>query len=80
MVGIMLPHADLSGIQDRSIEYTNLSCQCCVIIGEYKPIKIMLLAGGDLVQSFAAPDVWATADVCPVLFYHARFFHSIQPS
>lgn len=32
-------------------------------VGEYKPIKIMLLAGGDLVQSFAAPDVWATADV-----------------
>lgn len=32
-------------------------------IGEYKPIRIMLLAGGDLVQSFAAPDVWATADV-----------------
>ncbi|KAF9537346.1 Nicotinamide/nicotinic acid mononucleotide adenylyltransferase 1 [Mortierella hygrophila] len=31
--------------------------------GEYKPIKIMLLAGGDLVQSFAAPDVWATADL-----------------
>ncbi|KAG0014559.1 Nicotinamide/nicotinic acid mononucleotide adenylyltransferase 1, partial [Entomortierella chlamydospora] len=30
--------------------------------GQYKPIKIMLLAGGDLVQSFAAPDVWATAD------------------
>ena len=32
-------------------------------IGQFKPIKIMLLAGGDLVQSFAAPDVWATADV-----------------
>ncbi|KAF8983163.1 Nicotinamide/nicotinic acid mononucleotide adenylyltransferase 1 [Entomortierella lignicola] len=31
--------------------------------GEYKPIKIMLLAGGDLVQSFAAPDVWTTADL-----------------
>ncbi|KAF9161852.1 Nicotinamide/nicotinic acid mononucleotide adenylyltransferase 1 [Actinomortierella ambigua] len=31
--------------------------------GGHKPIKIMLLAGGDLVQSFAAPDVWATADL-----------------
>lgn len=36
-------------------------------LGEYKPIKIMLLAGGDLVQSFAAPDVWATADVRLIL-------------
>ncbi|KAI8357225.1 hypothetical protein B0O80DRAFT_384321 [Mortierella sp. GBAus27b] len=31
--------------------------------GKLKSIKIMLLAGGDLVQSFAAPDVWATADL-----------------
>ena len=32
-------------------------------IGEMKKIKIMLLAGGDLIASFGHPGVWSPADV-----------------
>lgn len=31
--------------------------------GGRRPIKIMLLAGGDLIQSMGEPGVWADADV-----------------
>lgn len=31
--------------------------------GLAKEVKIMLLAGGDLIQSFAVPNVWAAIDV-----------------
>lgn len=31
--------------------------------GTRKRVKIMLLAGGDLIQSMGEPGVWATADV-----------------
>ena len=33
--------------------------------GRRKRIRIMLLAGGDLIQSFALPNVWAEKDVSP---------------
>jgi hypothetical protein len=32
-------------------------------IGEYKKIRIMLLAGGDLISSFGHPGVWSSNDV-----------------
>ena len=35
--------------------------------GSRKPIKIMLLAGGDLIQSMGEPGVWATQDVSRIL-------------
>ncbi|ODQ79233.1 hypothetical protein BABINDRAFT_162271 [Babjeviella inositovora NRRL Y-12698] len=35
--------------------------------GERKAVKIMLLAGGDLIESFGEPDVWADADVHHIL-------------
>lgn len=33
------------------------------LLGERKKIRIMLLAGGDLIASFGHPGVWATEDV-----------------
>lgn len=35
--------------------------------GSYKPIKIMLLAGGDLIQSMGEPGVWADQDLHHIL-------------
>ncbi|KAJ1970622.1 Nicotinamide/nicotinic acid mononucleotide adenylyltransferase 1, partial [Dimargaris cristalligena] len=35
--------------------------------GERKPFKIMLLAGGDLIQSFGEPNVWASKDLHRIL-------------
>ena len=35
--------------------------------GSYKPIKIMLLAGGDLIQSMGEPGVWAEEDLRHIL-------------
>ncbi|KAL1921933.1 uncharacterized protein VTP21DRAFT_10575 [Calcarisporiella thermophila] len=35
--------------------------------GERRSIKIMLLAGGDLIESFAHPDVWAPDDLHHIL-------------
>lgn len=35
--------------------------------GTRKPIKIMLLAGGDLIQSMGEPGVWADADLHHIL-------------
>lgn len=32
-------------------------------IGERRDVKIMLLAGGDLIASFGHPGVWAPEDV-----------------
>lgn len=32
-------------------------------LGSREPIQIMLLAGGDLIQSFAVPNLWKEADV-----------------
>lgn len=32
-------------------------------LGEQRKIKIMLLAGGDLIASFGHPGVWAPKDV-----------------
>ncbi len=32
-------------------------------LGTPRKIKIMLLAGGDLIQSFAVPKLWAEDDV-----------------
>lgn len=34
-----------------------------MILGERKNIKIMLLAGGDLIASFGHPGVWSPEDV-----------------
>lgn len=33
------------------------------MIGKRSPVKIMLLAGGDLIESFGHPGVWAEDDV-----------------
>ena len=33
-------------------------------LGERRKIKIMLLAGGDLIASFGHPGVWSPEDVC----------------
>jgi nicotinamide mononucleotide adenylyltransferase len=36
--------------------------------GQLRKIKIMLLAGGDLIESFGEPGIWAEPDVsCPTL-------------
>ncbi|KAJ3217219.1 hypothetical protein HK099_005550 [Clydaea vesicula] len=41
---------------------------CCVLPdGTKKRIKIMLLAGGDLIQSFAVPKLWAESDLDTIL-------------
>jgi L-asparaginase II len=37
------------------------------LAGEKRKIRIMLLAGGDLIASFGHPGVWAPDDVCIVL-------------
>jgi nicotinamide mononucleotide adenylyltransferase len=34
-----------------------------LMIGKRKPIRIVLLAGGDLIQSFAVPNLWKEEDV-----------------
>ncbi len=36
---------------------------CLMADGSRVPIQIMLLAGGDLIQSFAVPNLWKEADV-----------------
>lgn len=36
--------------------------------GSRRKVKIMLLAGGDLIQSFGEPGVWAEPDVRSSLF------------
>ncbi|KAK0548195.1 Nicotinamide/nicotinic acid mononucleotide adenylyltransferase 1 [Tilletia horrida] len=41
--------------------------------GERKRIKIMLLAGGDLIQSFGEPGVWAAADLHHILGKYGCF-------
>ena len=33
------------------------------LIGSRKDIRIVLLAGGDLIQSFAVPNLWKESDV-----------------
>eukprot|EP00842_Homolaphlyctis_polyrhiza_P003440 jgi/Hompol1/4097/HPOL_006918-RA len=35
--------------------------------GTRRPIRIMLLAGGDLIQSFAVPNLWREADLAHIL-------------
>ncbi|KAI8867305.1 Nucleotidylyl transferase [Ramicandelaber brevisporus] len=35
--------------------------------GERKPIKILMLAGGDLIESFGVPGLWATDDLHRIL-------------
>ena len=35
--------------------------------GTHRPIRIMLLAGGDLIQSFAVPNLWKEADLNHIL-------------
>ncbi|KAK0524199.1 Nicotinamide/nicotinic acid mononucleotide adenylyltransferase 1 [Tilletia horrida] len=41
--------------------------------GERKRIKVMLLAGGDLIQSFGEPGVWAAADLHHILGKYGCF-------
>ncbi|KAE8224770.1 hypothetical protein CF319_g2390 [Tilletia indica] len=41
--------------------------------GERKQIKVMLLAGGDLIQSFGEPGVWAAADLHHILGKYGCF-------
>lgn len=36
-------------------------------LGEKRPVKIMLLAGGDLIESMGEPDVWADLDLHHIL-------------
>ncbi|KAI9090820.1 hypothetical protein DFS34DRAFT_584891 [Phlyctochytrium arcticum] len=38
--------------------------------GKPKRVRIMLLAGGDLIQSFAVPDLWKEGDVHKILGTH----------
>ena len=41
-------------------------------------INIMLLAGGDLIQSFAVPNLWNESDVC--IFKEYYFYRYINLS
>ena len=43
---------------------------CLMADGSRVPIRIMLLAGGDLIQSFAVPNLWKEADVRRALYAH----------
>ncbi|KAI8143196.1 hypothetical protein BJV82DRAFT_611758 [Fennellomyces sp. T-0311] len=68
---VVLDHFDheLNGIgggirtSDGRSEYANCSTDIDSWSGEQKKIKIMLLAGGDLISSFGHPDVWSPKDV-----------------
>lgn len=43
-------------------------------IGEKRKIRIMLLAGGDLIASFGHPGVWAPEDVSFFFFFFCVYF------
>lgn len=52
-------HEEINGAQnERGIQMSD---------GSRKPIKIMLLAGGDLIQSMGEPGVWADQDLHHIL-------------
>lgn len=37
--------------------------------GEYRRVRMMLLAGSDLISTMSEPGVWSEEDVRPALFY-----------
>ena len=40
--------------------------------GEHRRVRIMLLAGSDLIGTMSQPGVWSYSDVCPLRFILAR--------
>lgn len=50
--------------------------------GSRRRIRVMLLAGGDLIQSMGEPGVWADADVCapPSYFIHTSHLSDLVES
>jgi hypothetical protein len=40
--------------------------------GEKRKIRIMLLAGGDLIASFGHPGVWTSEDVSSLVHYYIK--------
>jgi hypothetical protein len=40
--------------------------------GKYRNVKVLLLAGGDLIESFKNPGLWLDDDVCMLIIHFIR--------